>query len=160
MPMILFVSGDCQYSSKFLTLMDKYWKFNEIEIVNLDDLNPDEMPDYVDKTPSILVVTGDSELLYEGQDTFDLLYKLVMDLHTLPTAIRTKKEHNNGISDVDDEQDNDGFLTSAIPGSTTQFGNTAGIEDKRDFSEQNDVLAMFSERQEMYKPSENAIREG
>jgi hypothetical protein len=140
--------------------MDKYWKYNTVEIVVLDDL--DEIPEYVERTPSILTVSGDDQTLFEGQDSFDWLYKSIIELNTLPAPIKTKKEYNDGINTVDHENVSEpSFLSNDTPGAATKFGDTFGLKDNKKFDDtSNDVLAMFAERQEAYKPSENSIREG
>jgi hypothetical protein len=155
MPTFLFVKEDCVFSIQFIRLIDQYWKHNDIEIIFMDQLEEDEKPDYVDKTPSILLVDkNEDSKIFEGQEAFDWLHKNVVELYSLPVPVDVKSKKDANLNNNTEDNSDNGM--PSVKSGKILFGGTKGLNDHKDFTAKNDVMKLFEEREADYTSSENA----
>ena len=133
MSIFLFARKECKYSKQFIALIDKYWRHNDIQTVIIDELELEDVPDYIDQTPSILIVNEDEECdLFAGQVAFDWLYKSVISLYSEINMLKTSK------TDADEAP------KQSILGEFSK-------KDKKNFeAPKEDVMKLFEERSSDY----------
>lgn len=156
----LFVNKECEYSCKYLNLLDKYWRHSDIDIVFLDQLEPDEIPEYIDRTPSLLLVDNNNDSqVFDGQEAFEWLFKNVTDLYTIPVPVDVKNK-KNGMQQPEPNLNNGGNGMPPIGGEKITYGSTKGLVDTRDFDNKADVMKLFEEREAEYAATENCQKVG
>lgn len=146
MSLFLFVCKDCDFSKKFIGLISKYWRHNDIKYVVIDDLDNKEIPNYITKTPSILRLhnSGESEL-FEGQVAFDWLRDTVVKLYKPAEQIKSVKDKDT--YNTEPSRDINDFEQQTKKGEFTAIN----IKDEKDFTGEGDVMKLFEERSKMYE---------
>jgi glutaredoxin len=139
MPIFLFVSEDCDYCTKLKQLIDRYYPHNDLIYVVVDDMDDDQLPEYLEKTPTLLEVSekdSTDSTLYSGKEVFDWLYRVVRKLHGGGSAEDDTDQAPKPVTNVDE--------------------NCSGVDFKykidTDLSKE-DAERLAQERMSMYKAS-------
>ena len=83
MAIFLFLHDTCNFSIYLLSLIEKYWKHNDFKIIMVNEVGPDDIPEYVTSTPTFLILdekTKETEL-FVGQNAYDWLYEAIVGLY-------------------------------------------------------------------------------